>query len=281
MMNSEPSSTSRRKRRAAPPPTGRSQGARAARVNQVPVSAPSVRNAGAGTGLQPVHLLILGTVGAATAGTLVAHGTRPANIVFVVLSILAVGIVAMAVYRTLWPLTSDVSAVQPEMVGGRTRAALEREKTIVLRAIKELEFDRAMGKVSESDCEEMIGRLRARAVRLIRQLDAGSAGYRDLIDRELNARLGTGGAGVRPVNGRGTDVAQSGIAARVRAAAPDGDASTAADTAVPRTDGAPAGDRGEDVPSLAGPAACLACGAINDADARFCKACGTKLGAPA
>jgi hypothetical protein len=90
-----------------------------------------------------------------------------------------------------------VEIAEPEMVGGRTRAALEREKTIVLRAIKELEFDRAMGKVSDADCAEMVGKLRARAVRLIRQLDAGSAGYHDLIQREVDARLGHKNASAR------------------------------------------------------------------------------------
>ncbi len=152
----------------------------------------------ADAGLQPVHILILGTVAAASGALLVVHGTRPANIVFIVLAIVAAGTAAMAAYRTLWPLTSEVASIQTEMVGGRTRAALEREKTIVLRAIKELEFDRAMGKVSAADCEEMIGRLRARAVRLIRQLDSGSAGYRDLIEREVNARLVAKGAGSAP-----------------------------------------------------------------------------------
>jgi hypothetical protein len=142
-------------------------------------------------GFQPVHLLILGTAAAAAAGALVSHGTSVANIIFVVLTIAATGVAAVAAYHTLWPLAFDVATGEPEMVGGRTRAALEREKTIVLRAIKELEFDRAMGKVSAADCEEMIGRLRGRAVRLIRQLDDGSAGYRELIERELNARLGS------------------------------------------------------------------------------------------
>ena len=70
------------------------------------------------------------------------------------------------------------------MLGGRTRAALEREKTLVLRSIKELEFDRGMGKVSEKDFAEMSARLRARAARLMRQLDAGSV-YREQIEREI------------------------------------------------------------------------------------------------
>ena len=49
------------------------------------------------------------------------------------------------------------------MVGERTRAALEREKMLTLRAIKELEFDRAMGKMSEEDfrrCRRGCGRAR-------------------------------------------------------------------------------------------------------------------------
>jgi hypothetical protein len=74
-------------------------------------------------------------------------------------------------------------------LGGRTRAALEREKSLVLRSIKELEFDRSMGKVSEKDFTEMSARLRARAGRLLRQLDAG-AGYREQIEREIERRIG-------------------------------------------------------------------------------------------
>ena len=53
------------------------------------------------------------------------------------------------------------------MIGQRTRVALEREKMLALRTIKELEFDRAMGKLSDEDFREMSGRLRARAARLM------------------------------------------------------------------------------------------------------------------
>ena len=74
------------------------------------------------------------------------------------------------------------------MVGERTRVALEREKLLTLRSIKELEFDRAMGKLSDADWQEMSSRLRARAAGLIKQLDAGS-GYREQIERDLAKRL--------------------------------------------------------------------------------------------
>ena len=118
-----------------------------------------------------------------------ARGSTPANVVFICLAIGAAGAAAFAFYRTLWPLASAEESRPPEMVGGRTRAALEREKALVLKAIKELEFDRAMGKVSEKDFAEMSARLRARAARLMRQLDAG-VGYRDEIEREVAKRIG-------------------------------------------------------------------------------------------
>jgi rRNA maturation endonuclease Nob1 len=66
---------------------------------------------------------------------------------------------------------------------------LEREKRILLKAIKELEFDHAMGKLSAADHAEIAGRYRARAIAVLRQLDAGSLSYRDLVERELAARL--------------------------------------------------------------------------------------------
>ena len=46
-----------------------------------------------------------------------------------------------------------------------------------------------MGKMSEEDFREMSVRLRARAARLIKQLDAG-AGYRPQIEQDLAKRLG-------------------------------------------------------------------------------------------
>ena len=73
-------------------------------------------------------------------------------------------------------------------IGGRTRVALEREKTLVLRSIKELEFDFAMGKIAKADFDEMSGRLRARALGLMRQLDAGG-GYEEQIEQEVEQRL--------------------------------------------------------------------------------------------
>ena len=105
------------------------------------------------------------------------------------LTIFAAAAVGIAALRTFLPLTQKSATFGPRLLGGRTRAALEREKTLVLRSIKELEFDHAMGKVSEKDFAEMGARLRARATRLMRQLDAG-AGYRSEIEKEIAKRIG-------------------------------------------------------------------------------------------
>ena len=82
--------------------------------------------------------------------------------------------------------------------GGRTHAAaLEREKNLVLRSIKELEFDHAMGKVPKPTTKRWSARLRARAVRLLKQLDNTGSGYREIIERELAARLVKAGSRCR------------------------------------------------------------------------------------
>lgn len=138
--------------------------------------------------LQPWQFFLLGGMLAATATVIVATGQSPANIIILSITVVAVSFVGLGAYRMLAPLVSaEVEA--PTLIGGRTRIALEREKALVLRSLKELEFDFAMGKMSQADFDEMGGRLRRRAVGLMRQLDAGG-GYREQIQKEVAQRLG-------------------------------------------------------------------------------------------
>jgi hypothetical protein len=124
----------------------------------------------------------------------------PAIIILSALVFAAAG-VGIAMLRTLLPLTTGGLEERRQALGGRTRAALEREKALVLRSIKELEFDRAMGKVSEKDFADMSARLRARAAGLIQQLDAG-ASYREQIQKEIERRMGKGGAVAAPTSAK-------------------------------------------------------------------------------
>jgi hypothetical protein len=139
-------------------------------------------------GLQPWQFFVLAALGCATAVTFIARGQSVTSIVFLSILMAAAALVGLAALRTLRPLVS-ADEDRTVMIGHRTRVALEREKMLALRSIKELEFDRAMGKLSDADWKEMSGRLRARVGRLMRQLDAG-AGYRERIERELEKRLG-------------------------------------------------------------------------------------------
>jgi hypothetical protein len=139
--------------------------------------------------LQPWQLFTLAGLIGATITVFLSRGQSPAGVILLSLTVFAAAAVGIAALRTVMPLTSKAAPDGAQVLGGRTRAALEREKSLVLRSIKELEFDRSMGKVSEKDFGEMSARLRARAARLMRQLDAG-AGYRDQIEREIERRIG-------------------------------------------------------------------------------------------
>jgi hypothetical protein len=202
--------------------------------------------------LRPWQFFTLGGLVCATAAVFIVRGTSAEGLIFICLGIFAAALVGLAVLNALRPLvTGEIR--QTDMVGSRTRAALEREKNLVLRSIKELEFDHAMGKVGPNDYEEMLGRLRSRAVRLLQQLDTAGSGYRELIERELARRLvQSGGVVAEREEGRGAR--EEGRGAREE-----------------RT-----GER-EEVAQDFSPGACANCGTANDEDARFCKSCGNRL----
>jgi hypothetical protein len=190
--------------------------------------------------LQPWQLFTLAGLIGATLTVFMSRGQSPSAVILLSLMIFAAAGVGVAALRTFMPLAGGVSSDGGQVLGGRTRAALEREKTLVLRSIKELEFDRDMGKVSEKDFGEMSARLRARAAGLIRQLDAGT-GYRDLIEKEIERRIGS--------NVEARDAGKAG--------------STQQDPADNRQD-----------PAIN---VCAQCKTRNDRDARFCKSCGARI----
>ena len=138
---------------------------------------------------RPWHLFVLAALGTATIAMMVTRPTDPVGTALLILAIGAASLVGLAAYRVITPLTQKEFQETTVMVGVRSRAAVEREKTLVLRSIKELEFDRAMGKVSDGDFEEMGGRLRVLAIRLMKQLDVDAVDYMALIERELQGRL--------------------------------------------------------------------------------------------
>ena len=183
------------------------------------------------------HFFVLASLMAATAAVVASRQSTPEHLVLVSLTIGAAGLAAAGFYRTLSPLVGEVSAAASEAISGRARQVLEREKLLTMRALKDLEFDRSMGKLSQADFAEMSARLRSRAMALMKQLDEDGSGYRALIARELSARVAGPGA----------------TAAVVPSVAP-----------------APENE------ALEASGSC-ACGTSNDPDAIFCKRCGSRL----
>lgn len=99
------------------------------------------------------------------------------------------GLSGLAVWRVLNPLfdAGSVERATAPTEPGRIRD-LQREKVAALKAIKEVEMDYQMRKISDADYEEMTQRYRKRALRLIGELEAGDD-LRSLIEQELKARL--------------------------------------------------------------------------------------------
>jgi hypothetical protein len=140
-------------------------------------------------GFKPWHFFVLVSLIAATATVILSRRSTPEHLILISITIGAVGLAAAAFYRTLLPLASPEAAATSEPLSGRARAAIEREKTLVLRSLKELEFDSPMWKLSLRHFDAMAGRLRARAISLIKQLDDETSGYRAVIEKELASRM--------------------------------------------------------------------------------------------
>jgi hypothetical protein len=138
------------------------------------------------------QLFVLAGLVGATLVVVVSRGQSPVAIILLSLVIFAAAAVGAAALRTLVPFVRNAEALAVTVVAGRARAAIEREKTLVLRSIKELEFDYAMKKVSDQDFADMALRLRTRAAGLLRQLDAGAA-YSTQIEEEIARRLAASG----------------------------------------------------------------------------------------
>jgi hypothetical protein len=157
---------------------------------KAPASRPVVQGAaGPDEGFRPWHFFVLSSILLATVGVMLARQSSPEGLVLISLTIASAGFAAAAFYRMLAPLTQPFVLRSGEAITERTRAALEREKMLVLRTIKELEFDFAMGKLAQKDYDEMVGRLRGRALSLMHQLDLESGAYASTIEQELATRV--------------------------------------------------------------------------------------------
>jgi hypothetical protein len=137
------------------------------------------------------------------------------------------------------------------------RSAEEEQKRAVLRALKDLEYERSVGKISEDDYHEYSARYRAEAKRLIQNLDESLSEGRKAVELELGRRL------ARLAKDDPGDDPKPSEQSAAAAATPASDPENSAESAVESPKSVPLETR-----------QCAACGTKNELDARFCKACG-------
>ncbi len=120
----------------------------------------------------------------------ISLGRFTASVVLLSLCAVALTWVAWLLVRLANALVKEPEGGELLLATGRRRKQLEREKQMLLKALKELEFDHQMGKVSEADFNEIGDQYRKRAMRAMRQLDLIEADtdYRKLVERDLAVR---------------------------------------------------------------------------------------------
>jgi len=130
------------------------------------------------------------------------------------LSIVSAGrLLWMAAMRAGTELEAAADEVEP--VDESRAGELEREKKALLKAIKEVEFDRELGKMSDEDADEIVRVYRARAIEILKLLDGSELEAESvtgepvdqLIEREVRARLALAGvkSKVKAATGKGED----------------------------------------------------------------------------
>lgn len=146
-----------------------------------------------------------------------------------------------------------------------SRRILEERKTALLSNLADLEFEHAGDKISDEDYEALDKKLRAEAKRVLRLLDDDVKPYRAKAEKRLKSYLSERGAPYREQAEKPLEAepsAKPAVNDEPEVAADESDAKSLLDHAI---------EKGivENV--------CLKCETINDADAAFCKKCGTSM----
>lgn len=160
----------------------------------------------------------------------------------------------MLLWSSLGRLTGESPLTLDEAIGLAAPSAEEERKRSVLRALKDLDYERSVGKISEEDYADLSARYRTEAKALLRALETGLAPRRKTAEERLGQRLKAAGLGERKSSSTPPPV-EGGPAPAVDAAA------------APTAEAAPSAKALE----------CAKCRTSNDGDATFCKRCGARL----
>lgn len=221
------------------------------------------------------------------------------------LLVVAGGMLLFAI-SNLWEsvqrLGDDGELTVDEALALAAPSAEEEKKRSVLRALKDLEYERSVGKVGDDDYAVLSARYRDEARRLLQALDRAETPARQRVERLIAKRLERAGiaatAAAAATTSPPSDDDASDDEVSEDAASGDDDAHASEGPATSQNDADDPADEDDDdandddanddgaddgvVSAQAGGAAaetatCGDCGTRNDPDARFCKHCGESL----
>jgi DNA-binding transcriptional ArsR family regulator len=134
-----------------------------------------------------VWVLPVGSIAAALAtGAVYGVGTAlltlAGGVLLIVISIL---------WASVRTLAGDAPITLEEAIALGAPTAAEEQKRAVLQALKDLEFERSVGKIAEADYEEIVARYRAEAKRLLRAVDEDLGPLRERASAYVAEQLGT------------------------------------------------------------------------------------------
>jgi hypothetical protein len=238
-------------------------------------------------------------VGAVIAGTRLGAS----GVVLVLAGGALIGVIA-AFWTSVRTLFGETPLAAADAYALAAPRAEEEQKRSVLRALKDLEFERSVGKISDEDYQVLVAKYRAEAKRLLRVLDEEKQPRIDSVEAMVRKRLAKEGllddaadasesASEKPASETSDDAAKpattSAVSEKKRkkkkgklANAPSKDVATekaekaSGETSSESSEPSESSDANEDD----GLVACASCGTKNDGDAVFCKKCGKKCGAP-
>ncbi len=125
--------------------------------------------------------------------TVVAGLMFGVQIVLLVLAAGALTLVITLMWSSVQSLTGGTALGFEEALGMGAPSKVEEEKRAVLRALKDLEYERGVGKISPEDYAELLAKYRADAKRLIQSVDEALGPARQEVEAALAQRLARAG----------------------------------------------------------------------------------------
>lgn len=150
---------------------------------------PSSTSAGARPKLSPLWLLPIAVVVAVVLGATLGRGAF-----FLALAGGALLGAIWTLWQSLQSLTGDAPLTLEEAIGMGAPSVEEERKAAVLRALKDLEYERHVGKITEDDFQELSRKYREEAKALLQLVDSDLAPARARVEQLVEQRLAASGS---------------------------------------------------------------------------------------